>query len=229
MTISLRSYSAFARKLLRDNNALALTEFAFVAPILLLLGFAGLELANYAVVNMRLNQAAVHVADNASRIGDRDVLAAQRIFEGDINDLFIGVNLQAGTALDLYENGRVILSSLEQNSDDGQWIHWQRCKGEKNEVSAYGPQGTGETGTSFVGMGETGRELQAQSGEAVMYVEIFYTYQPIIGNAFSAEFAQPLELSAEAAFNVRGTRDLTDLFSRTPPATPSTCDIFDGV
>ena len=59
----------------RDNSGLALIEFAFIAPIMLLLGIGGIELVNYTIANLRLSQAAVHVADNGSRIGDRDQLA----------------------------------------------------------------------------------------------------------------------------------------------------------
>jgi len=224
-----RRMRAASARFAKDTQAVAMIEFAFVAPIIMVMGFAGLEAANYAMVQMRLNQAAVHVADNSSRIGDADGLVTKRVFESDLNDLFLGVNFQFGEGLDLYEHGRVVLSSLEQNGDGGQWIHWQRCKGKKNETSAYGVQGTGETGTGFVGMGPSGEELTATTSEAVMYVEIYYTYQPIIGNAFSAEFPAPLDLKSEAAFNVRGTRDLSGLYPRPTPSDASTCDKFEGV
>jgi hypothetical protein len=229
MKRSLAHFAAFAARLVRRSDGLALTEFAFIAPILLTLGFAGLELANFAIVSMQLNQAAVHIADNSSRIGERDNLSSQRIFENDINDLFIGVNIQAGDRLDLYEHGRVILSSLEQNSDGGQWIHWQRCMGKLNKQSAYGSEGTGETGTGFPGMGSGGSLIQAPEREAIMYVEIFYTYQPVVGNLFSSGFLDELDLSTEAVFNVRGTRDLSQIYTLPVPATPATCDKFEGV
>ncbi len=221
--------TAFSTRLAKDTSALALIEFAFVAPIIMLMGFAGLEAANFAMVQMRLNQAAVHVADNASRLGETDALNVRRVYEADLNDLFIGVDVQFGEGLDLYENGRVVLTSLEQNPDGGQWIHWQRCKGKASMASAYGAEGTGDSGTGFPGMGPTGAELTALSGEAVMYVEIFYEYQPIVGNAFSAEFGGVSDLKAEAAFNVRSTRDLSGLFTRPTPVSPSTCDKFEGV
>lgn len=215
-------------RLARRTEGLALTEFAFIAPILMVLGFSGLELAHFAVVNMQLSQAAMHIADNASRIGERDNLSSQRIFENDVNDLFIGVNIQAGDRLDLFENGRVILSSLEQNPDGGQWIHWQRCMGKLERQSAYGPEGKGETGTGFAGMGSGASLIEAPENDAVMYVEIFYTYQPVVGNLFSTGFTQDLNLSAEAAFNVRGTRDLSQIYTLPVPGTPATCDKFEG-
>lgn len=217
---------AFLTRLARDNRAVAMIEFAFIAPIILLLGLVGIEMANLAVTHMRISQAAMHVADNASRIGDRDQLAAQRIFESDINDLFVGVNLQAGAQVDLLRNGRVIVSSLERNADGGQTIKWQRCMGLKNVNSAFGTQGTGATGTDFPGMGRSGQELQAETGQAVMFVEIIYDYQPLLRNSFTEPYITPPEIRSNAAFSVRGTRDLTGVFQRSPAAPVSVCTLF---
>jgi len=230
MTQRLRNLRTILRAAVRDTGGLAMIEFAFVAPILLVIGMASLEAANYAMVLMRVNQAAVHVADNASRIGERSVLAMTRIHEEDMNDLFIGVNIQTGANLDIYGNGRIIVSSLERNADGGQWIHWQRCKGTLNQVSDYGAEDTGRTGTALDGMGPAGDELQAEAGEAVMYVEIFYEYQPLVGNGFSDAFGPDAQfIRTEAAFNVRSPRDLSQIFPRDPGVEASDCGTFDGL
>lgn len=212
--------------LVRDSRAVAMVEFAFMAPILLLMGLAGIEMANLAMAHMRISQAAMHVADNASRIGDRDQLAAQRIFESDINDLFIGVDAQAGEQISLLQNGRVIISSLERNADGGQTIKWQRCMGLKQAASLYGGQGTGATGTDFQGMGRPGSRLQAEPGQAVMYVEIVYDYQPVMENAFTEPYITPPEIRSASAFTVRGVRDLSGVFQRSPAAAVSSCNAF---
>jgi len=213
-------------KLWRDNSGLALVEFAYTLPILLVLGMSGLELSNLAIVNLRVSQAAMHIADNGSRIGDRDALAAQRIYESDINDIFLGVDIQAGARTDLFKNGRVIISSLEMNDDDGQWIHWQRCMGELNVQSSYGGEGTGSTGTGFEGMGESGKELKATDGQAVIFVEIIYDYEPIIGNDYAMRFVNSSRLTSTSAFNVRGTRDLSGIYQTSPAAPVRSCDTF---
>lgn len=217
---------AHCNTLARDTRAIAMVEFAFMGPILLLLGLVGIEMSNLAMAHMRISQAAMHVADNASRIGDRDQLAAQRIFESDINDLFVGVSIQAGERLGLMDNGRVIISSLERNNEGGQTIRWQRCMGLKDAASAYGAQGTGATGTGFTGMGRPGRELRAGAGQAVMYVEIVYDYQPVMANSFVERLIETPEIRSEAAFTVRGVRDLTGVFQRAEPAPVSTCNRF---
>ncbi len=226
--IALPKPLACLRQLWRDRSGVAFVEFAYALPILLVLSMSGLEIANLAVNNMRVSQAAMHIGDNASRIGDRDALVAQKIYESDINDILIGMNIQAGSQTDLFENGRVIISSLEMNSDGGQWIHWQRCMGKKNVASAYGPEGTGATGTDFKGMGVDGKELKATSGQAVIFVEVIYDYQPIIGNDWAMRHINNGEIRSTAAFNVRGSRDLSGIFQTNPPATVRSCNKFEA-
>src|SRR3546814_13342544 len=86
---------------------------------------------------MRLRQVALHIADNGGRIGNGTVLSVKKISETDINDILTGAGLQAGS-LDLYANGRIVLSSLEQMKDSGgkviadrYYIHWQRRSEER--------------------------------------------------------------------------------------------------
>lgn len=218
-----RAIPCVPRRLLADTRGATLVEFAFVTPLLLVLGLGGMELANLAIVKMRIGQAAGAVADNASRIGDSDLLASPRIYEKDINDLFIGLDIQAGPSIALFEHGRVILSSLERNPSDGQWIRWQRCEGRKSHPSAYGAEGTGATGTSFPGMGPASGEVRAPAGSAIMFVEIAYDYQPLVGGAF-VDWLEPARiLRSEAAFVVRGSRDPGGLHQTNPPAPVASC------
>ena len=131
------------RALRCDRSGVALTEFALSLPLLLVAGLGGVETANLAVTTLRVNQVAMQIADNASRIGDTSSLEDRRIYESDINDLLLGSNIQAGQSIDLYNHGRTIVSSLEvaPGTDDQQYIHWQRCKGTKAHMSSYGVQG----------------------------------------------------------------------------------------
>ena len=214
------------RDLRRDRSGVALVEFAYSLPLLCILSMGGIELANYAIMNMRISQAAMQIADNGSRIGDRDSLVAQKIYEGDIEDIFRGVDIEAGEQAALFEQGRVIVSSLEQNAEGGQWIHWQRCMGKKRETSAYGGEGTGETGTGFPGMGPSGEELQASPGQAIIYVEIIYDYEPLLTNDYAVEAVTGKTIRSQSAFNVRGTRDL-DKIHPTPSVPKRTCDKYD--
>ncbi len=178
-------------------------ELGLSLPILLLLSLTGAEVTNYVITRMRIGQLALHLADNAARIGSGSQLQAKSINENDINDLLTGAGLQADE-LKLYDNARVIISSLEPvatpNTTNKYRIRWQRCRGTKiGQVSAYGAAGT----TNLDGMGKTGRLAIAPEGGATMYVEVYFEYKPI----FSASFAPNTSFREEASMMVRDRRD----------------------
>ena len=197
------------RGLLRNRSGVAMVEFALGAPFLLTAGLWGTEIANYALVNMKISQLAEHIADNASRIGDNSTLQNRRIYESDINDVIYGAQVQGGK-LGLYDNGRVIISSLETDSDSAttnQYIHWQRCRGLKTYASPYGDEGQN---LGAAGMGPPDEQVTAEPGDAVIFVEISYTYQPLV----SAQFLGSLDITSIASFTVRDNRDLSQIYQR---------------
>ncbi len=216
------------RRLVRNSSGVAMTEFALGAPFLLMAGLWGTEEANYALVNMKIGQLAVHVADNASRVGDTSTLQNRRVYESDINDVIFGAQIQGGAPISLYDNGRVIISSLELDSSAGsphpgeQYIHWQRCRGAKNVASSFGEEGD----VLASGMGPVGKEVTAEEGDAVIFVEINYTYQPLI----SASFLGSLDIHSIASFTVRDDRDLSQLYQRDPahPDPVQNCSTYSG-
>lgn len=210
-----RRFRVTARRLARNIRATVLIEMAFCIPLLVLIGFGGLEIANLTLTNTRVSQIGLNTADNASRIAAGSNLAQPQIREVDINEVFTGVEKQSN-GLDFKNRGRIILSSLEQNRDGGQWIHWQRCYGNMRVNSAYGPEGTGVTGTDFKGMGPRNREVTAASGTAVMFVEVIYQYRPLL----YGKWLGPRTIRTAAAFNIREARDLSGVKS---PGTASTC------
>lgn len=215
------------RRLLRNTSGVSAVEFALGAPFLLTAGLWGSETANYALVNMRVGQLAVHIADNASRIGDTSSLQNRKIYESDINDVIYGAQVQGGPSIGLYDNGRVIISSLEvresaASGDDEQYIHWQRCRGAKVAASSFG----GEDDALADGMGREGSEVIAQPGDAVIFVEINYTYQPLISSLFMGS----LDIISTASFTVRDDRDLSQIYQRNPtsPDSEQQCIVFTG-
>jgi len=206
-----------------DCSGLALTEFAFTAPLILSMGMLGVETANYTITHMKVSQIAMQVADNASRVGEDSILVNRKLYEDDVNDVFVGAE-KLGSGIGILSSGRIILSSLEVNDDGGQWIHWQRCTGAKNSTSAYGTEGTGATGTDFPGMGDPGAEIIASSGTAVMFVEIIYDYQGVtpFNNITNTE------MRYTAAYNVRDARDLTQIYNTATPVPVNDCNTFNA-
>jgi len=192
------------RRLGGDTSGLAFVEFAFAAPLVLGMGMMGTDTALLVITHMQVSQVAMQAADNASRVGTSNGLATRQVTERDVADTFIGAE-QLGANIRIFQQGRVIISSLQRNSAGGQWIAWQRCRGAKVYDSSFGVEGTGRTGTSFAGMGPTGRVITASPGTAVMFVEVAYDFDSITPlNLFDNQ-----QIVYTAAFNVRDNRDLT--------------------
>ena len=114
----------FLRSLARARSGVAAIEFALTLPFLTAAGLYGTELTWFMLVNMKVSQVAMQAADNASRIGDTSTLQNRKIYESDINDLMIGANLDGGAMIELLKNGRLIISSLEVDPNNRQYIHW---------------------------------------------------------------------------------------------------------
>lgn len=204
-------------------SGIAMVEFALCLPFVITFAMTGVELTNFTTTKMRISQIALHVADNASRIGTGTLLASKQISEAQINDLLIGAELQAGQ-LDLDANGRIILSSLEPianpNSTNQFKIRWQRCSGSKTWPSSYGVQGD----TNLNGITANGQNITAPEDGAVMFVEVAYTYQPLISSAFIPR----TEIVEIGAMTVRDARDMAGPSGgvgiyNAENVTPSTC------
>ena len=189
-----------ARRLVGDQMGVAMIEFAYAAPVFLAAILTGLELTNLVLAHLRVSQMAMAVADNAGRV-------PSGIDEVHIREVFAGAQVIGGP-MDFQQNGRIVLSSLEdngrKNSSGGQWIRWQRCWGEGKYDPAYGRQGDGEGNASLKkGLGSSGNRIIAASGTSVMFVEATYKYQPLIATGFF----DPPTIHYESAFNVRGRQN----------------------
>ncbi|MEG3086110.1 TadE/TadG family type IV pilus assembly protein [Sphingomonas sp. PB4P5] len=223
------------RRVAHDQRGLALIEFALALPLVLGVGMYGVETANLAIVNMRLSQIALNLADNASRVGETGS-SMQQLRESDISDVLQATRLQ-GASMKLTTNGRVTLSSLEGSSTGVQTIHWQRCIGLQNGTSyassydktngtidANDGQDTAATNKGVEvtgGMGDGTQKVSAPNGAGVMYVEINYDYKPLLGSMF----ATPAKLKYTASFIVRDNRDFTKIYESVS-GSRSTCDLY---
>lgn len=193
------------RDLLPARGGIALTEFALVLPVFLVVLMGGAEIANYMTVRMRVSQLALHLADNAARIGEVTTLAEKRITEAQINDLLTGAVFQAGR-LNFATNARIVVSSLQPvmplATPRKYRIAWQRCFGAETHTPIYGTQDR----TNMDGMGPTGSQVTAMDDGATIFVEVNYKYSPLI-NTRTIDFGEYTEIATMA---VRDSRDLSD-------------------
>lgn len=229
-----------ARALGDCTSGVALIEFAFALPVMVTIGLAGLETANYAMAQLKVSNIAVITADNASRVRDS-------IDEADVAQLLTGAKMSS-TGIDFARNGRIILSSVEPSpSGDTQWVRWQRCTGALNVGSAYGSPRTAGGGvirdgteiykanrvdpsddpssyesSTMTSLTWRGSTVAAAPGTAVMVVEVTYNYQPLI----PASFLSGARITYQSAFNVRQRND--QLIHNVGRITPMSCDTFDA-
>ncbi|MEM6267476.1 MAG: hypothetical protein AAF707_08115, partial [Pseudomonadota bacterium] len=88
--------------------------------------------------------------------------------------------------------------------------------------STYGVEGDGASGTTLAGMGEAGKEITASAGTAVMFAEVSYTYDALT----PFDFLDKQEITYTAAFNIRDSRDLTQLYQTNPASTVASCSTY---
>ena len=190
--------TALLRRLRRDARGVQLVEAAIALPVALTMGLGGIEVANYSIASIRCSQISMMVADNAGRVRDS-------IDEADVNEIMTGAKLM-GAGVKFGQYGRIILSSVEQNAaKNGQWIRWQRCGGAETATSTYGVEGSGKNDATLQAIGPSGNQIAPLAGTAVMFVEVVYDYQPIVGNRILGGRT----LRYTSAFNVRQRTDQT--------------------
>lgn len=224
----------FARRLRRDLSGVALVEFGMSLPIVLGIGCYGVECANLALANLRVSQAALNLADNASRVGSLQADNSTQLREIDINDVLTATRLQ-GASWQLTKRGRITLSSLEEQGGK-QYIHWQRCLGLKKGTGYDSRYGTASvtagtaTGPAYAGkevpggMGETGAKVTAPPMSGVMFVEINYDYAPVISSLWLPR--SQARIHYIASFIVRDRRVFDQIYNPLPTATRYTCDRY---
>lgn len=232
-----------AARLRADRSGVAMLEFAFTAPIVLGIGCYGVEISNLALVNMRVSQIALNLADNASRVG-LATSGGQQMREVDVNDIFAAARYQ-GQGIKLTTAARITISSLElyqgkpYDTAPVQRIHWQRCIGTATGAT-YDSQfksNVAITDGSTAQVANKGYDIPggiSDNGGAVinapaantgvMYVEVNYLYKPLFGSWL----VQPQRIHYIASFIVRDQRDFSQIFNPSPAATASTCNLYNS-
>ena len=233
------------RSLGKNESGISLVEFAFSMPFLLLMISGGAELANYSITKMRVSALALQVADNASRIGEGNLLQSKKITEAQMNDLLQGALAQSGSLnINGFSNerqadnstisnakARIIISSLEPDPDttnhpNKNWIRWQRCYG---QATTYAPQYGTAGQDDLAGMGPTGSTVFAPDGTAIIFVEVHYRYEPLFPVVRPEMFGimDYRDINTVAAMVVGDDRDLAGSggtgFYNTEGVTPSVC------
>lgn len=224
-----RRATRLLKRLARDERANSLIEFTLAAPIALYFGAFAIEATRRGMVQMKLSQIALNLADNVSRTGLTSSLGVTQFRESDVVEAFNAVRLQ-GEGIEVTRRGRIILSSLQQDIA-GNYIAWQRCVGQKNVTSSYGTPGktVAQRLALLTGIGPTDQKSKpAGVDTAVMFVELQYD---LPRQFFETRFFGDSTVTYTASYMVRDRRDLTGtggnngIYAVTG-VTPMTCDRF---
>ncbi|MBB5709099.1 TadE/TadG family type IV pilus assembly protein [Sphingomonas xinjiangensis] len=165
---------AHSRSLFTEKTGVTIVEFGLCLPLFVSLAMMGVETVNFAYAHQKMGDIATLTADNISRI-------RLGISEEDITETLNGIKQTAGN-LNFPENGRIIVSSVQPVTNAAkvvanQKIRWQRCSGALNVTSSYGRQGDL---LGAAGMGPSDNKIAASEGSELIFVEVVYTYQPLI-------------------------------------------------
>ncbi len=151
------------RKLIRCRRGGVLLEFGLIMPMLVFVLLNGFEMARFLILNQKLQRTAMSVADLAARDDILDV--------NDIANLF-AAGTEVFRPFELDADGRVILSSINEDSSGNPQVAWQRQNGTLAATSLVG----------FEGGAATLEEPQlVGGGQTLIVAEVFYEFEPLIG------------------------------------------------
>jgi hypothetical protein len=178
----------------RNASGIAAVEFGLSLPLLVGMTMYAAEAANMAYTSQKLGDLATLTADSVARI-------RISISNNDVTDALGGIKI-LGDSIDFRNRGRIIVSSIApvldgSNNVTNQQLRWQRCTGVLAKTSPYGTTEGSNIGAA--GIGPTGRKVAATKDSEMIFVEVYYTYKPLISSAF---FGTP-EMSALSAMSVR--------------------------
>lgn len=200
-----------------DRRGLAFIEFALVAPFILLILFAGIEITRFMLIVQKVDKTAYAMADLTAQYGP--ATAARNSGEINVDEMNNVVFRQFAALMSPYEapaNGSVVISSIRRERDDIR-IKWQIASPGYSDaetisaVSGLTPASVNSNGASLrdrvaTFTGDTAIEMSNMLGYENMIVsEVFFRYRPILSTVL-----QGLELP----FTLGETTLVRRLYSR---------------
>ena len=150
------------RRLAADRRGVALIEFGFAVPILIIMTFGTVELSRYVLLHQKLDRIAMTLADLIAQ--------SEELAETDINNIFDAVS-HIGQPFDVTGRGRVVLTSVSRSGSQVT-VDWQRINaGGLVAVSRIGQPGLAATLPAA---------LTLTDGGNVIVSEVYFDYQPML-------------------------------------------------
>ncbi len=161
---------------LSDKRGVAATELALLAPMLLLMLLAMVDITRFAISVLVVDRVAAGVADLGAQF-DR-IRAGTTITQGnEVGVLFLAAQ-EMGRPLDMTGTGKVIVSSVSDQGA-GARLMWQACSGPAG--CATGPKsGIASVPGAAAALPEG---FSVRFGDTALFVEAFYDFRPYLLSA----------------------------------------------
>jgi hypothetical protein len=164
----------------RDNQGLAMLEFALVLPILLIMVLGGIEICRMVLFNQKIDNATSGVADAITRLDYDDVPCSELDYHYNLLDRMV-------QPFDL--EGSMVVSAIEasypnENNQDNsrplrQIVTWQWTSG--GDASRIGTEGGRAQGAEWpLVFRRSPNDGGMYSRDRIIAVEVFSTYRTII-------------------------------------------------
>lgn len=157
------------RRLMRDMRGVAMIEFGFAAPILIVMTFGTVELSRYVLLHQKLDRIAMTIADLTAQ--------SEEIAETDISNIFDAVS-HIGQPFEVTGRGRVYLTSVSR-SGNNVTVDWQRDNGGSvTSASRVGLPGQAALLPDGLTLGD---------GDNVIISEVWFDYEPMLTGSLLGE------------------------------------------
>lgn len=164
-----RPWPRVLRRILReawlDRAGASVTEFAIIAPVLVLLGLGVFEFGRLILLTQKMQAGSFVLADLATRDGMLSENQVQSMF------MALGDLLQP---FDLGDRSTAFISGVEAEKEGKAVLLWQRGGGGKLLVKSG-------VGTKTGGKVKLPESLVLAQGQTLVVTEVFYDFRPLFG------------------------------------------------
>lgn len=160
---------SFLRRFFRNEQAIAVVEFAMVLPVLMILFYGVVEVTRYILITQKVEKLAHAVADMTTQEHVATTAALNQVLAAapDIMNPYA-----------ISTNGKIIITSLYRVAGANQaTVNWRytgggTLAGVTSQLGSVGATPTMPTGFTF------------EQRENVIAAEVFYQFSPLISNRF---------------------------------------------
>lgn len=149
----------FFRSIWRNQNGSVLVETAFITPIAIMACLATLEFGSYMLLNQKIQNASMNVADLAAR--EEEIAVAQ------LKDLLLSVN-EVMRPFD-FSAGTVILTGVAAHSSGAPEVVWQYKSPEDSALTSE----VGSVGQSA----SLNSAIVVRDNDSIVVAEVIYEYE----------------------------------------------------